>query len=299
MSRLRFYLNDIRTRQPRVIILTLVALAAVFLLASGISGLELLPGDPEAFNFVFRMDFGNSSLPGDTRVLEVFRIIYLIGLILFPFWLVYIIINPQARKRFLRDLLTFGSFLLLILLLISYLRDQNAREQEAPFEGFAGQSEQGLGEGTGNYLESTPPEQAVWIASLAVALVVVAIIAFVIWLSLRSRRKPGAVEKIAQQVQAALDDLQAGADLRNVVIRCYSQMVQALNENRGIQRSNSVTPREFEDTLQSLGFPLEPIHQLTRLFEGVRYGHKPVTRREELMAVDSLTAILDACRSSS
>jgi type II secretory pathway pseudopilin PulG len=138
-----------------------------------------------------------------------------------------------------------------------------------------------------------------WIASVLVALVVVGFLALVVWLVWRSRRQQDStLERIAQEVQFALDELQAGGDLRNVVIRCYSEMVQALREQRGILRNVYLTPREFEDTLHGLGFPPEPVHQLTHLFEAVRYGHKPITRREELVAKDSLTAILDACRSN-
>jgi hypothetical protein len=92
------------------------------------------------------------------------------------------------------------------------------------------------------------------------------------------------------------DDLQACGDLRNVVM-CHSEMVQALEKERNIQRTGSLTPREFEDALGDLGFPVRPVHELTRLFESVRYGRKEITRREELMAVDSLSAILEACRS--
>jgi len=280
------------------LIISLAVMAAVFLQANGLSGLELMPGDPDAFSWAFQfMDYQGAVGAIDPAFMNIFRYIYLVGLVLLPFYLIYVIVNPQARRRFIRDMILFGFILLAFMLLANYLRDMAKEGQPQELEGFGQMGEIPQGEGAAPALPSSPPDEAIWIAALVVALVVVLMVTVVVWLFWRSRRrKDTTVDRIATQVQAALDDLQSGADLRNVVIRCYSEMVQALNEHRGIQRSTSLTPREFEDSLQTLGFPLEAVHKLTHLFEGVRYGHKPISRREEMIAVDSLTTILDVCR---
>lgn len=283
---------------PKALVFTLAAILAIILLAAGLTGLELLPGEPEAFGFLFRP--GQAPQPefaADDNIMNVIRIVYMIGLILLPVWLIYVIINPEARKRFFRDLMVFGSFLLMILMLSSYFSERMQREgeeQPGDFGAFPGPP---IGEGSANDYGGGPSEQMMWVASVVIALVAVGFLALVLWVVWRSRRKKDhTLERIAEDVQAALDELQSGGDLRNVVIRCYSDMVQALREKRGVHRNSFLTPREFEDTLRSLGFPLEPVHQLTGLFEAVRYGRKPVTRREELVAKDSLTAILEACK---
>jgi hypothetical protein len=56
-----------------------------------------------------------------------------------------------------------------------------------------------------------------------------------------------------------------------------------------------MTPSEFEQALQGKGLPREPVHQLTHLFEEVRYGARQVGEREERQAIDSLSAIVAAC----
>ena len=97
------------------------------------------------------------------------------------------------------------------------------------------------------------------------------------------------------QAQSALDALQAGGDLKNTIIKCYYQMCAVINEHRGILRSQTMTPHEFEDYLASKGLPGEPVHQLTHLFEDVRYGNLLAGAAEEQVALNSLTAIIEAC----
>jgi hypothetical protein len=192
----------------------------------------------------------------------------------------------------------FGSFVFMILTLTSYLNERLREEGEETLGEIGGLPDAPMGNVNANDFGSGPPEAMMWLASVLVALAVVGFLALAIWLGWRIRRqRDNTLELIAEDVQSALEELHSGGDLRNVVIRCYSDMVQALQEKRGVHRNSALTPREFEDTLKSLGFPTEPVHRLTSLFEAVRYGHKPITRREELVAIDSLTAILDVCRS--
>jgi predicted permease len=288
----------IHIQRPQALIFALAAVLAVLVLAAGLSGLELMPGEPEAFGFVFRSTRAPpQEFRPDDRILNVIRIVYLVGLVLLPIWLIYIIVNPQARKRFIRDMITFGTFIFMFLMLASYFSERMQEQEGEQFGNFGGFPEAPLGEGADRNFGNEPPESLMWVASVLVALVVVGFVALVFWIVWRSRRKKDkTLERIAGEVQTALDDLQSGGDLRNVIIRCYNDMVTALREMRGVHRNSALTPREFEDILHSMGFPMEPVHQLTRLFETVRYGHKSVTRREELIAQDSLMAILDACR---
>jgi hypothetical protein len=113
----------------------------------------------------------------------------------------------------------------------------------------------------------------------------------------RTRRKEELpLEKIERRAQDAIDELAAGGDLREVIQRCYFRMIDALHEYRNIDRERDVTPHEFELILQRHGLPPDPVHQLTDLFERVRYGaHRP-GRQDEQLAVSSLSAIVAACQ---
>jgi hypothetical protein len=100
--------------------------------------------------------------------------------------------------------------------------------------------------------------------------------------------------RLADEAQAALANIQAGADLRDAVLRCYREMGQILSEQHGIERPRGTTPREFEEQLAAVGLRDEHIQQLTRLFERVRYGARQANEREEREAVVCLTAIVQA-----
>jgi hypothetical protein len=112
-------------------------------------------------------------------------------------------------------------------------------------------------------------------------------------------RPENAMERIALEAQTALDDLRAGGNLKNTILRCYYEMSKVINEQRGIQRDRTMTPREFEVYLESKGIPEEPVRQLTHLFEDVRYGDLAVGEKEEQQARSSLTAIIDAVKGAS
>jgi hypothetical protein len=102
---------------------------------------------------------------------------------------------------------------------------------------------------------------------------------------------------LAGPAEEAIAAIRVGADLKDTVMRCYFEMGRVLREQRGISRDQAMTPREFEQYLAQEGLPRKPVGQLTRLFEMVRYGAKAVGKREELQAIDCLTAIVNACRS--
>jgi hypothetical protein len=107
---------------------------------------------------------------------------------------------------------------------------------------------------------------------------------------------PRTDEHLLNEAENAVNALKAGEDLRNVIMRCYLQMARALQEEQGISRSNNMTVREFEDWLQSKGVPYAPVHQLTGLFEKVRYGKQPTSENDERIGVESLNEIIKYCR---
>jgi len=108
------------------------------------------------------------------------------------------------------------------------------------------------------------------------------------------RRSEETLDLLAREARSAVEALRSGGDIRNVIIRCYFEMVQVLNRQRGITRKEGMTPREFERRLFELGLPVEPVTKLTRLFESVRYGAKDLGEVEERQALAYLEAIVQA-----
>jgi hypothetical protein len=104
-------------------------------------------------------------------------------------------------------------------------------------------------------------------------------------------RIPDAVQREAEQ---AIRALQTGSDVRSVIVRCYRQMSQELQKERGIQLEETMTARDFERLLEARGIPHDPVHQLTQLFEGARYGYQQPGPEEERKALDCLNAILQS-----
>jgi len=100
------------------------------------------------------------------------------------------------------------------------------------------------------------------------------------------------------EAQQALQALQSGSDLYDVIVRCYLQMSQALQKDQGIEREQAMTAREFEQLLESRGFPFAPVHQLTSLFENARYGHRRPAPGDEQKAIDSLQLIVQYSRAN-
>jgi hypothetical protein len=141
-----------------------------------------------------------------------------------------------------------------------------------------------------------PPLWVVMLASFGVVLVLLTAVAglgYYLWFNLRPTDPP--LVELGREAQSAVDSLRRGGRLYDVVIRCYHEMSHVLSESRGINRSEVMTPREFENYLAAMGLPQEPISGLTRLFEEVRYGTKESGPLEEERALASLTAIVEAC----
>jgi hypothetical protein len=104
-------------------------------------------------------------------------------------------------------------------------------------------------------------------------------------------------DELLQEAEEAVNALKAGADLRNVILRCYFQMTHLLQEEQGIERDHTMTVQEFERWLENLGFPSIPLIQLTSLFEKVRYGKQEMSDHDERIAIDSLNEIIQFYRS--
>lgn len=143
------------------------------------------------------------------------------------------------------------------------------------------------------------PQTPGWLITaigLGVSLLFAVSIVALFWLALRPRSAFAVPGNLAQEAQAAIDALESGADFKDSITRCYAQMSRALQQERGLERSISMTPQEFEKLLIKIGFPAGPVQTLTRLFEEVRYGDIPAADPAIQQAVASLNAIVAHCK---
>jgi hypothetical protein len=279
-----------------VLLISVVAIVATILVAAGLGDVSFSPG--YALLRRGETDLGLFSqlglAPENTFLDRLIVILYAVGLLMVPVSILLIIISRQARKWILRSLSIAIWFVAIYLVMRS--RPEFLPEMQL-------ETEFGLPSHDARYLSlgfpDNPPWWIAWGMAIGLALIVSAVLVITAWLLYRSRLKPNdSLEQLAREAQGALDALKGGADLTDTVMRCYFEMSRMLNEERGIQRERSMTPREFEVRLGELGLPEQHIVRLTRLFEGVRYGSRVTGEREADEAVASLSAIVDACRST-
>ena len=113
-----------------------------------------------------------------------------------------------------------------------------------------------------------------------------------IWIFGQFSKQETTIDLVGLEAENALQSLKNGLDLKDVIVKCYRQMSLVLEKEQGVEREDSMTTREFENLLEAAGVPHDPIHQLTRLFEAVRYGKWQPNPTDERKAVHCLEAIL-------
>jgi hypothetical protein len=136
------------------------------------------------------------------------------------------------------------------------------------------------------------PPVLLWLVGLGL---LAASILFGIWILTTSRQKT-TLELVGFEAEKAWRSLKTGMDLKEVIIQCYRQMSLAMEQDQKITRRNFMTAGEFEKLLEGSGIPHEPVHQLTRLFEAVRYGNWQPNPVDEKLAIQSLEAIIEFSR---
>ncbi len=279
----------------RALILVIGTLALLFVLASGITGMALLPGEWFTVNIPSPGRPVGGSIGGGEAIMLFVRVVLALALLLLPINLVLVIVSREGRRRLLINLV---SIIALWLWLIALSRIMgNLSEELLDSEGQSGAAANGTPPLTPlpDFVPN-PPDWTVLVVTLAISLLIVGLAAVVVWMIWRRRaRQDDSLARLGKQAQAALDELQAGGDVKSVVIRCYRDMTRVLQQERGIQREIAMTPSEFERALRGKGLPHEAVGQLTRVFEDVRYGGQPAGEREERLAMDSLAAIVAAC----
>lgn len=282
-------------RKLELLLLLAIALAGAVLLASGLSSLALEPGQLRTPGRPL-IELEGGALSGAFRISpDVLRIVRIAFLIMLPIALVYVLTNPEARRRVVTNALLMGAAG--YALYLWFRRRGLARLGESldlpdltlPQPG---QSPDALDPGA--FIQQPPA----WLAfTLTAALIALTLLGgWLLWRAMRPR--PDEARLLALQAQRAADDLQAGASFRDVIIRCYHDMSRILSDERGIRREAAMTPREFERRLLAAGLPAAHVERLTGLFEAVRYGAHTAAPGEEQAAIRALRGIAEAVQSA-
>jgi hypothetical protein len=295
------------TRSEKYRLLLLMAGLAMLLLvlAAGITHAKMLPGDPFPINWQQPPQNEGAPFGNGYWVLVLLRGIFILCGISVPIYIIINLFTPQGRRRLLKGLIQLSALLLVLYLLSTWAEsvskkevEQKPVEQNAPLEGNLPPAE---GQATEQIQEES--HASPWLdvgICLGLAFILAILITVLAWGIYKASQEGTreAMTRLAEEAQDALDALQAGGNIRDTVIRCYIQMTRVLAKERNVHREEAMTPREFENILLTkLKLPEKPVHRLTSLFEDVRYGDYHPGKREELEAIDSLTAIAAACKS--
>jgi len=272
-------------RRNSLILLIVVAMITMIIAAS-LPQLELQPGMPlpklEDNRVVIEPDEAGSSgiIPVDEFIL-IFVLLLAAGSILYALF-------KALRGANWKDITTFIWQMLVILLIISGFlflitmlpgsRGSIAMEQPLP---------------TRMPPVSSPlgpvPPALLWLVGMGLLAVV---ILMGIWISGSSSSRATTIDLVGLEAEKAWRELKIGVGLKGVIIKCYRQMSLALAKEQGIEREESMTTGEFENLLEAAGIPRDPVHQLTRLFEAVRYGNWQPGSFDEQDAIHCLEAII-------
>jgi hypothetical protein len=281
----------------------IVAVVTLLLLAIGLNGLQMKEGESFALNFDQPATAAPQvDLPGSQLLFNIIRWIYFLAWAMVPVIIIMLIISPNLRKQLLKFLARFIPIAIIMIIALNFLT--NSKPQPTGETGVTGPS--GLPTGAPAALPTLPPfnpgsdPQLVLILTVVSAAFLAGLTAFGVWVFwLRKQKTPDSLlVSLEQPARQALDNLQAGGDLRNAIIRCYQEMTQVVRQERNLSRDISMTPSEFVRVLVHSGLPEEPVTELTHLFEEVRYGPAVPGSREERRAILSLSAILEACHYS-
>ena len=274
-------------KKRRSLLLLGGVLISFVLLSGSLSNLELHAGTP--FPSAISQDMAQQAasqqiqtysftlLPGFFGLILLLLMIYvLVSLITF--------VNLKWLLRWLFRFILVLSALFVALMILSYLNFGPTGASEWMLEVVSSPS---VGISTSPL--GRPPREFIWFVAIGFIL---ATGLFIIRIFRRQVQPSHIEDPLLQQAKNAIQALRAGKDFKNVIIQCYLQMTNALQEERGIERNNDMTAREFQDWLEFKGWPRVPVQNLTDLFEKVRYGRQDLGETDEKIALHSLSEII-------
>ena len=263
----------------------ILSLLAIIPLASGLSTLQLRPGQQFVINPDAAADDAEATeeelAPTDTDLSPAVRNTLLaLLLIMVPVSIIVIIRSPELFKEVLkRDLRIFLLFMAGFYII-----------RQLQLQGFFNRTATPA-EGTAISIPDLIRSPTV-LMGFGLGFLLLGLAAFSFY---KLWQRLGPLFSVSQIAQDAIEEIQAGTtDLRDVIFRCYFEMCRTLQGSGRWERDKATTPRELAPRLASAGIAGEEVEQLTRLFEKVRYGAETLGKAEEQEAVTCLQAIVVA-----
>jgi hypothetical protein len=276
-------------KRKTLILLGLMMIITVIIAAS-LSQLELQPGMP-----LPRLENNQVALPPIEEeplvaisINEFFKVLFILILAASLLYLMYRMIRGTSWKNlgtYIQPIMVIGliaAAIIFLFMLLPKTQGDLPMEMHLPTE---------------TPLVTSPlgsvPVVLLWLVGIGL---LVSSILLGIWIFAPSSRRETAIDLVGLEAERAWQALITGLDLKDVIVKCYRQMSLALEHEQGIERKDFMTTREFEYLLETAGVPHDPIHQLTRLFEAVRYGNWQPNPVDEQKAIHCLQAIMLYCR---
>jgi hypothetical protein len=292
-----------KSEKYRKLLLISGVLVLLLILAAGISNIQMQTGNPFPFTWQQAPPGESTPLGNGNWILVFIRGVLILCAISIPIYVFINLLTPAGRRRLLKGVIQLA-VILVIFYFLSRLVESGNKEEPKQVD------QPTLETGGGLPLTDGVPETPVaetstsspWLDAgicIGLAAILAIMITVLAWGIYRASREAAgdAMSRLADQAQDAIDALHAGGNIRDTVIRCYIQMTQVLAEERNVRREEAMTPHEFEQILLTrLKLPEAPVRRLTGLFEAVRYGDYHPGKREEMEAIDSLSAIAAACK---
>ena len=290
-------MNGIFTRRRALLLISAFAILMLVILASGLSDLQFAP--PHSGHLG-----GVEVRPVDANLAEGIQKFekspflqrsLIVGGLFLALLLSLIFMPAEFRKAFFKRLFWIGVFAIIVFLFVK--PSENDGEMIMPEESLGSAYMLEVGEETiAPPPEVFTPEEVSPIWSYLITLVIVLALAALTWWLWRVWTKSQEQEDLPLKdfafiARASLDDLDAGAEWEDAIVRSYAQMGQVVNERRGIRRDIEMTPNEFSERLIESGLPKNPVQGLTRLFERVRYSRHSAGEEEVAEAVACLNEI--------
>jgi len=278
------------------LLFALLSLTALALLAIALQDFSFLPAVPFWSQGMAPLPIPISELSQAYDAIPAWRQVSFWLLLAILVSLLTSLLSPELRKRLIRSLFSF----IATVWVISYLMENRV----LPWVNIAGNAS-GVMEETQTLAASPPapvflpPEIPSWQTYLT-SFGLVLFFFLITWALLRWRQRNKDLRasarshsKLASIARSSLKALSSSQNAEDVILRCYAQMNDALEQKRGLVRHQAMTPAEFARRLEQAGLPGIPVQRLTRLFEAVRYGARKFGQIEINEAVSCLTAILN------
>ena len=287
------------TRRRVLLLISVFAILMLTLLAAGLSDLKFVPAHSGNFG-------GEEVRPVDENLAEAARgfeesPLWKQGLLVGGFFLALLLslifMPAEVRKAFFKRLFWLGVFAVIV---FTFVKPSDSEpEIILPEESLGSAYDLEMGEDTAGAppeIYEEPEVAPIW--GYLITFLILLIVAILFWWLWRVWDQARQVEELPQKklqriVRASLDDLAEGAEWEDVIIRSYVEMGKVVNERRGIARDVEMTPHEFAQRLVSAGLPANPVRELTRLFERVRYSPHTADEREVARAVACLEEIAE------